>query len=176
MEPAHKKEKNKKIPSHSQKSPQKSQDPWLVKYDERQRKKKLDAENRKVEEAKKKIEDESARKVHEEAEKKKLKEKLSLLQKGETFVQDSDNTYRKLFEQEALDLFKKIENSDRIPDPQSEIDFYAGKLECPLCGQKQILEYLNFGFAGCDCWGYKKVVCSDPKCGIYYDFHTNSKD
>ena len=104
-----------------------------------------------------------------------MKEKLETLKPGEVFIENSDNTYKRLSEQEVIELLTKIKNSEPIAD-QSEIDWFAGKLECPLCGKKQSLEYLNYGNAGCDCWGYKKAICSDPKCGIYYDFHTCSKD
>ena len=132
-------------------------------------KRKIEEEMRKAQEASEKAE----RDAYLKARHKLLQEKLETLKPGETFIEDGDNTYKRLSEQEVIDLLQK---NKKEPVFQSEIDDYGGKLECPLCGKQQSVEYLNYGNAGCDCWGYKKVICSDPKCGIYHDFHTCSKD
>ena len=139
---------------------------------------KKEEEKRKIEEELRKAEEaaeEAERNAKLKAKLKLLKEKLEPLKPGEVFIEDSHNTYKRLSEQEVIDLLKKIQTSETVAT-QSDIDWYAGKLECPLCGKQQSLEYLNFGNAGCDCWGYKKAVCNDPKCGIYHDFHTCSND
>lgn len=103
------------------------------------------------------------------------KPKLENLKEGEKLTVDQFSYYTRLSEEGAIELINKIEKkgshvsgSGWVPDHNRAI--------CPLCSKKQIFEIFDVWCGCCDAGREERKICSDPKCGIYYVFFSDSRD
>ena len=153
--------------------------PWLPKNQKKeaerqaQLEKKLE-EERKIQEVerKKKEEEALARDLSSLAE---WKPRLETLKVGEKIKVDQFSYYTKLSEEGSIELYDNIEKK-LISFSGGDYNYVHSRLVCPLCSKKQMLETYISWCGCCDAGEEQRKICSDPKCGIYYVFFSDSRD
>lgn len=146
--------------------------PWLPKNQKKEAERKAQFEKKFEEDRKKQEEEALAAYLISLSE---WKPKLETLKEGEKLNVDQFSYYTKLSEEGSIELINKIEKNGS-PFSGGDWGRVHSRAVCPLCSKKQILEIFDSWCGCCDAGGEERKICSDPKCGIYFVFYSDSRD
>ena len=146
--------------------------PWLPQNQKKEAERKAQLEKKWEEDRKKQEEEAFAAYLSSLSE---WKPKLETLKEGEKLTVDQFSYYTKLSEEGSNELLKKIEKNGSSCS-RDYWDSVHRRAVCPLCFKKQIIEKYDSWCGACDAGADELKICSDPKCGIYFVFHSDSRD